>query len=93
MSVVSSPIHRICPHPNSPIFYLAVSNSVHKYNTRSSTIDATYTPSTVEAYPQFLEIGGDWLFISGGDKYLRVLNAHSLESVAELFIPTCYRLT
>lgn len=80
-----SPIHRILPHPTSPFLYLATSASVYKYNLQSSSIDATFTSPNLESYAQFLEITSEWLFITGGEKILRVINAHTMESVAELF--------
>jgi hypothetical protein len=88
MSFTSSPIHRILSHPTSPFIYLATSNSVHKYNLQSSSIDATFTSPNPESFAQFIEVTSEWLFITGGEKVLRVLNSHTLESVAELSVPS-----
>jgi len=85
MSAITSPIHRICPHPSSSILYLASSKSVHKYNLPASSIDQTYTSPNPSGVPQLLEASAEWLFVTGGDKILRVLNAHTLETVAELY--------
>jgi hypothetical protein len=85
MSFISSPIHRISAHSTSPILYLVSSDSVYKYNLQSSSVDATFASSN-PSYPQFFESSPEWLFISGGDKYLRVLNANTLECAAELFV-------
>jgi hypothetical protein len=82
------PVHRISLNPKFPILYLATSNCVHKYNLQSSSVEATFTSPNSESYAQFLETTSEWLFITGGDKLLRVLNAHTLESVAELYVST-----
>ena len=86
MSYTSLPIHRISLNPVSQILYLATSNCVHKYNLKSSSVEATFTSPNPESYAQFLERTSEWLFITGGEKLLRVLNAHTLESVAELYV-------
>jgi len=87
MSTITSPIHRVCPNPSSPILYLASSKFVHKYNIQSSCIDKTYESPNPSSVPQLLEASAEWLFVTGGDKVLRVLNAHTLETVAELYPP------
>ena len=86
MSFTSLPIHRISLNPTAPFLYLATSNCVHKYNLKSSSVEATFTSPNAESYAQFLETTSEWLFITGGEKLLRVLNAYTLESVAELYV-------
>lgn len=87
MPFAASPIHRIVAHPTDPVLYLATSNRVHKYNLSSSNIDATFTFSVPEAFAQYLEVSLQWLFITGGEKRLIVLNAQTLEQVGELYSP------
>jgi hypothetical protein len=77
------PIHRVASHPTSATLYLATSLSLHKYNLETSSVDATYIPQS--GYTHLLEVSDQWLFLSGGSKILHVLNAHTLETVAELY--------
>lgn len=84
MSIVS-PIHRLLPHPASQHIYLASSSSIHKYVLATRSIDNTYTSNT-SSFPQHICVSADWIFFTGGEKVLHVLNAHTLESVASLYI-------
>jgi hypothetical protein len=84
MSEITSPIHLISPHPTSPLLYLATSSSLHKYNLTTSSIEATYLSPNPDNTPHLLVSSPQWLFLSGDSKLLRVLNAETLESIAEL---------
>jgi len=87
MSFPASPIHRMVPHPKDPVLYLTTSNRVHAYNLSSSRIVATFTCPVPEAFAQYLQVSLEWLFITGGEKRLIVLNANTLEQVGELSSP------
>lgn len=91
MSIVS-PIHSLHALPQSSSLIIASSNSVHKYNPHTSSIEHTFNYPEGN-YAVSLTSSSDWLFMTGGDKYLRVLNAHTLELVAELYISKIYWLT
>jgi len=77
----------MAPHPEDPVLYLATSNRVHKYNLSSSGIEATFTWPVPDAFAQYLQVSLEWLFITGGEKRLIVLNAYTLEQVGELSSP------
>jgi hypothetical protein len=79
---ITSPIHRLLAHPTLPVIYLATASSLHKYNLQTSSVDATFTSPSGHA--RYLDLSAEWLFITGGDKLLHVLNAHTLEHVAQL---------
>ena len=89
MSLPASPIHRIVSHPREPVLYLASSNRIHKYSVAWPTpaeppVECTYTSPVPEAFAQYLEVSVDWLFITGGEKRVIVLNAQTLEHAGEL---------
>jgi hypothetical protein len=87
MSLAASPIHRIVPHPRDPVLYLASSNRVHKCSVSLPTetsLECTYTSPVPEAFAQYLEVSVDWVFITGGEKRIIVLNAQTLEHAGEL---------
>src|SRR5579859_5802346 len=83
---LTSPIHRLLAHPTSRHIYLASSCCIHKYNLNTSSIDSTYT-SSGSSCPQFICASDEWIFFTGGDKLLHILDAHTLESVASLYLP------
>jgi hypothetical protein len=87
MSFPASPIHRTAPHPTDAVLYLATSNRVLKYRLSSSSVEATFTSPVPEAFAQYLAVASDWLFITGGEKRLVILNAQTLEQVGELSLP------
>jgi hypothetical protein len=91
MELAASPIHRIVPHPKDDVLYLASSNRVHKYSVsltpNASTLECTYTSPIPEAFAQYLEVSVDWVFITGGEKRIIVLNTQTLEHVGELYSP------
>jgi hypothetical protein len=83
---LTSPVHRLLRHPTSQHIYLASSSSIHKYNLDTCSIDGTYT-SPGASIPQYICVTDEWIFFTGGEKALHVLNAHTLESVASLYFP------
>jgi hypothetical protein len=89
MALAASPIHRIVPHPKDAVLYLASSNLVHKYSVSlpakaHPSIECTYKSPVPEAFAQYLEVSVDWVFITGGEKRIVVLNAQTLEHAGEL---------
>jgi len=82
-STVASPIHSLHAYSESALL-LASGTSLYKYNPTTLSVEKTFD-CPEGSYAAFLASAADWLFITGGDKYLRVLNAHSLELVAELY--------
>lgn len=89
MSLAASPIHRIVPHPREPVLYLASSNRLHKYSVslpaKESPVECTYTSPVPEAFAQYLQVSVDWVFITGGEKRIVVLDAQTLEHAGELY--------
>jgi hypothetical protein len=79
---LTTPIHRVTSHPSNPTLYLATSTSLHAYSLLTSSIATSFHCET--GYAHLLVASKEWVFISGGEKILRVLNAHTLECVAEL---------
>jgi hypothetical protein len=80
-SMIHSPVHAIHAHSDSVIF-LATSNLLHKYNPTTRRIEQTHSCPT-DSHVSSLASADDWLFITGGDKRLRVLNVVTLEPVGE----------
>ena len=83
-SSIVSPVHALHVHEASSSLILASASSLYKYNPGILAIESSFT-SPESSYAAFIASSEDWIFISGGDKFLRVLNARTLELVAELF--------
>jgi WD40 repeat protein len=84
--MVTAPIHRIIAHPHQPYLYLFNSNFVHKYDVKSSSLVGSYTFPAPESYAQFIDFDENYLYVTGGDKFLRILDAQTLDLEAELYI-------
>ena len=82
---LTSPIHVLLADPSSSQYtYLVSSASIHKYNLSISAIENTYQCSE-GSFPQFICVTEEWIFFSGGNKKVYILNAQTLENVANLY--------